>query len=60
VARRARSDAAQSQPPEAPAVGAVQNPPPKPPVARTNRRPLKRKKLERDTSGEPDLGLGDR
>ncbi|MEU4605248.1 hypothetical protein AB0F43_19880 [Kribbella sp. NPDC023972] len=60
VARRARSDAAQSQSPEAPAVGAVQNPPPKPPVARTNRRPVKRKKLRRDTSAEPDLGLGDR
>jgi hypothetical protein len=60
AARSLRAQAAEQA--EAPAVGAVQNPPPEPPVARTYRKPVERKKKqqERDTSGLPDLDLGGR
>jgi len=60
-ARSRRSEAAQAQN-DAPAVGAVQNPPLEPPVARPNVKPVKRQKknAERDTSGQPDLTLGPR
>jgi hypothetical protein len=62
VARDRRSEAQQVKEPEAPAVGAVQNPPSKTPVARPYRRPVRRKKpeRERDTSGQPDLDIGGR
>jgi hypothetical protein len=40
----------------------VDNPPKEPPVARPNvkRQKNKKKKAERDTSGQPDLTLGPR